>query len=83
LLWYNNNNNNNNNRCVHYGVLPNSEAKRLFKEVTERKKNARLGITSPSPVKKKKVKKSKVLKEEGHDPDLAVSGGDGIGTATL
>jgi len=65
-------------------VLPHSEAKRLFKEVTERKKNARLGITSsPSPVKKKKAKKSKVLKEAAHDPGMAASGGDGIGTATL
>lgn len=64
-------------------MLPHKEAKRLFKEVAERKKNARLGIASPSPVKKKKVKKSKILKEEGHDPDMAVSGGDGIGTTTL
>lgn len=64
-------------------MLPHSDAKRLFKVVTERKKNMRLGIaSSPSP-KKKKAKKAKVLKEEAHDPDMAASGGDGIGRATL
>jgi hypothetical protein len=71
-------------RCVNYGVLPHSDAERLYKIVVERKRTARLGINSPSPPKKKK-KKAKILKEEScDDPDVIVSrGGDGVGTTTL
>ena len=73
------------NRCVHYGVLPQDEAARLFEIVTERKRTLRLGISSPSPPPKKKKKKVKILKDdEVDDPDVTVSfSGDGIGRATL
>lgn len=62
-------------------MLPHKEADRLNKEVTERKRNTRLGISSPSPQKKKT--KVKVLKEEGHDPDMTTSSGDAIGRAII
>ena len=69
--------------------MPHDEAKRLFKIVTERKKNAKLGVgasPSPSPKKKhKKAKKAKILKEEAHDPDMmaGAGGAEGIGRAIL
>jgi hypothetical protein len=67
---------------VQYGVLPHGEAERLNAVVTDRKRNTRLGITSPSPAKKKK-KKVKILKEEGHDPDMMTSSGDMVGRTSL
>ena len=70
-------------RCVSYGVLPHDEAKRLFKVVLDRKRHGRSAASSPSPVRKKPPK-AKILKDEGlYDADFVVSGGDGIGTATL
>ena len=68
-------------------MLPHGEAKRLFHRVTERKAQARLGgggVASPSPVKKRAVKKAKILKDEAYDADMVVSsGGDGIGRVML
>jgi hypothetical protein len=70
-------------RCVSYGVLPHDEAKRLFKVVLDRKRHGRSAASSPSPVRKKPPK-AKILKDEGlYEADFVVSGGDGIGTATL
>jgi hypothetical protein len=74
------------NRCVSYGVLPHDEAERLHKKVTDRKRQMRLGggSAATSPARKTSVKaKKRVIKEERFEPDLQVSGGDGIGTAVL
>jgi hypothetical protein len=49
-------------RCVSYGVLPNEEAAKLNRQVTDRKRNQRLtgGVVMPSSSpKKKKVKKER------------------------
>jgi hypothetical protein len=72
--------------CVSYGVLPHDEAERLHKKVTDRKRQMRLGggSAATSPARKTSVKaKKRVIKEERFEPDLQVSGGDGIGTAVL
>lgn len=72
-------------RCVAYGVLPHDEAERLNKIVSERKKHKRLNGGTASPMKSpaKKKKKTKIVKDEAINPDMQVSGGDGIGTAIL
>jgi hypothetical protein len=54
----------------------------------DRKRKIRLaGGAVASPVGKdparKKKKKARILKEEAVDPDMAASGGDGIGRAML
>ena len=71
-------------RCVYYGVLPFEEAERINKKVVKRKQRLRAGggASSSSPALKKK-KKVKVVREDGVDPDMQVSGGDGIGRAVL
>lgn len=67
-------------RCVSYGVLPTKKAEKLFKIVTERKKNQRAGGMLSSSPKKKKIK---VVKEEAVDPDMQTSGADKVGSAVL
>jgi hypothetical protein len=76
-------------RCVQYGVLPLEEAERLHQIVVERKRQLRLGggvaaAALPTSGSKPKKKKARVIKEEGfHDPDMAVSGGEGIGRTVI
>lgn len=66
--------------CVAYGVLSYKESKRLSEKVLNRKRQQR-GLPAASPTKK--AKKPKIIKEEGTEPDLQVSSGDGVGTMSL
>jgi hypothetical protein len=75
-------------RCVYYGVLSHKEAERLNQVVVERKRNARMGISttsSPASQPKPKKKKVKVEKDEAvDDPDMMPSrGGEAVGLASL
>jgi hypothetical protein len=72
-------------------VLPFDEADRLFDIVTERKRSNRMSgvVPSQSPVKatkkhlKNKVKKSRISKDDGFDPDMQTSSGDALGISSL
>mmetsp|Transcript_2295 Transcript_2295/g.2752 ORF Transcript_2295/g.2752 Transcript_2295/m.2752 type:complete len:110 (-) Transcript_2295:180-509(-) len=70
--------------CVNYGVLPEAEAKKLFKLVTERKKKkgSSTAAAATPPKKKKKVTKTKVLSDSA-DPDMQMSGPERIGSTVL
>lgn len=72
-------------RCVEYGVLPHDEAERVYQLVLERKRKggSSIAVSSSSTPKKKKKKKPTIVKDEGVDPDMQVSGGDAIGKAVL
>mmetsp|Transcript_20198 Transcript_20198/g.56293 ORF Transcript_20198/g.56293 Transcript_20198/m.56293 type:complete len:113 (-) Transcript_20198:1634-1972(-) len=70
--------------CINYGVLSHKKAEKLHKIVTTRKRQVRTGggaaVVSPAP----KKKKSRLVKEEGIDPDMAGSGGyEGVGRRSL
>ncbi|CAB9513565.1 expressed unknown protein [Seminavis robusta] len=73
--------------CVAYGVLPEDEAQKYYKKVLKRKgKGASASAASSSksssaPAKKKK--KAKVVKEEGADPDMQVSGAQAVGRSVI
>jgi hypothetical protein len=72
--------------CVAYGVLPHDEAEKLNKRVTEHKRKVRMSggaVAAPAAASKPKKKKARVIREEAVDPDLVVSGGDGVGRASL
>jgi hypothetical protein len=70
-------------RCVEYGILPEQEAEQLYKKILKRKgKGPGAAVSSPTPVKKKK-KPVKVIGDEGVDPDMQLSSGEGIGRAVL
>jgi hypothetical protein len=63
--------------------LPEKEAEELYKKILKRKgKSPGASVSSPSPVKARK-KKSKILEDDGVDPDMQVSSGDGIGRVIL
>jgi hypothetical protein len=64
-------------------VLSQKEAARLYEKMTDRKRKKGGAVSSPSPAKKPKNKKARMIKEEQVDPDLQVSSGDGIGVASL
>ena len=60
-----------------------SEAEQLYKKILKRKgKSPGAAVSSPTPVKKKK-NPVKVIGDEGVDPDMQLSSGDGIGRAVL
>mmetsp|Transcript_7450 Transcript_7450/g.21812 ORF Transcript_7450/g.21812 Transcript_7450/m.21812 type:complete len:109 (-) Transcript_7450:173-499(-) len=67
--------------CISYGVLSHKKSAKLYKIVTERKRQIRLngGAMVASP----KKKKAKLIKEEGAVPEIQSSGGDGVGVASL
>jgi hypothetical protein len=70
-------------RCVEYGILPEQEAEQLCKKILKRKgKSPGSVVSSPTPVKKKK-KAVKVMGDDGADPDMQISSGDGIGRVVL
>jgi hypothetical protein len=71
--------------CVSYGVLDDDEAERLWKKVTNRKRSNGNPNRSPEPTAKKnpKKKKPRILQDDGVEPDLQVSSGDGIGLTSL
>jgi hypothetical protein len=55
----------------------------LYKKILKRKgKTPGASVSSPSPAKKKKPK-ARILEDEGVDPDMQVSSGDGIGRTVL
>jgi hypothetical protein len=75
---------------VSYGILPADEAARLHDIVAERKRSGRVSGAMSSPVKSssksnqtKKVKKAKIYDDDGFDPDMQISSGDGIGRTSL
>ena len=69
-------------RCVNYGVLPYEEAAKLYKRLLKRKKGgSAAAAVDVAPVKKKK--KPKIIKEEGGDPDMQISGDSAVGRAVL
>ena len=65
-------------------MLSHEKAKKLFKIITERKRSIKAGggAASPRPVQKKQ-KRARIVKEEAVDPDMQISSGDGIGTASF
>lgn len=67
--------------CVNYGVLPRSEAERLYKIIMKRKGKVIQTSSSKSDVKKKKVKKE--IKEEVHDIGMNVGGDEILGGITM
>jgi hypothetical protein len=69
--------------CVAYGVLPREQASQLYKQIMERKKGIKSSSpVPPSPAVKPKKKKIKVSNDDD-DPDMPMSGGEGIGRASL
>jgi hypothetical protein len=69
--------------CVNYGVLPRSEAERLYKIIMKRKGKVIDSSSSSSKgdVKKKKVKKE--MKEEVDDIGMNVGGDEILGGVTM
>lgn len=67
-------------RCVNYGVLPEDEAKRIFKIMLARKGTK--GIVS-SPTAKKSSKKAKVEKDIGVEADLQIPGAERVGSSSM
>jgi hypothetical protein len=66
--------------CVNYGVLPRSEAERLYKIIMKRKGKVIETSSSKSDVKKK-VKKE--IKEEVDDIGMNVGGDEILGGVTM
>ena len=62
--------------------MPEQEAEQLYKKVLKRKGKSPGAVSSPNPVKKKK-KPVKVIGDDGVDPDMQISSGDGIGRMIL
>lgn len=67
--------------CVNYGVLPRSEAERLYKIIMKRKGKVVQTASSKSDVKKKKVKKE--IKEEVDDIGMNIGGDEIVGGVTM
>ncbi|KAL7531083.1 hypothetical protein ACHAWF_003624 [Thalassiosira exigua] len=77
--------------CLAYGVLDESEAKKLFKASLKRKERGRGSSRSPPPPsssggggeRKKKKRGKKVLDDVAYDVGMDAGGDEGIGTAAL
>ena len=67
-------------RCVHYGVLPEDEAKQVYKKMLARKGTK--GTVS-SPAAKKSSKKAKIEKDVGVEADLQISGTERVGSSSM
>ena len=70
-------------RCLAYGVLPHEEAAKLYKKFLKRKKGGSAVAAEPEVPAKKKKKKPKIIKDEGDDPDMQISGDAGVGRSVL
>ena len=69
-------------RCVNHGVLPPKKAAKLFKIVTERKRQSRMGGSSSASTTSPKKKKAKLV-SDAVEPDLQVSGAHRVGSSVI